>query len=82
MASAGTSSSTEWRTMLSVPPRFRPGRGLLVDEVDRHLDPDRLAFGEAQEIDMDRQVLHRVELVVARDGAGLLAVDLDLEHAW
>src|SRR5215210_6967175 len=55
-------------------------RGLLVDEVDRHLDPDPLAFGEPQEIDMYRQVLHRVELVVARDGAGLLTVDLDLEH--
>ncbi len=55
-------------------------RGLLVDEVDRHLDPDLLAFGEAQEIDVDRQVLDRVELVVARDGAGLLAVDVDLEH--
>ena len=28
---------------------------------------------------MDREVLDRVELVVARDGAGLLAVDVDLE---
>ena len=79
IASDGTSSSTECSTIWSVPPRFTPGRLVLADHVHRHHDLDRLALGEAQEIDMDREVLDRVELVVARDGAGLLAVDVDLE---
>jgi hypothetical protein len=48
--------------------------------VHGHGDADRLALGEAQEVDVDGEVLHRVELVVARDGAGPAAVDVDVEH--
>ena len=66
-------------TMLIVPPRFTPGDVLLADHVHRNHDLDGLALGEAQEVHVDGEVAHRIELVIARDGADLLAVDLDLE---
>ena len=55
------------------------GGFLLADHVHRNHDLDRLALGEPQEIHVDGEIANRVELVIARDGAGLLAVDLDLE---
>jgi hypothetical protein len=57
--------------------------GRLVGILDVHRDahPDGRAFAEPQEIDMDRVVAHRVDLEVARDGAVLLAVDLDVADA-
>src|SRR5690606_37835339 len=56
------------------------GRSFLVQEVHRHLDVDGGVTRHAQEVDVQGRVLHRVELEVARDGAGLAAVDVDLEH--
>ncbi len=55
-------------------------RRFLIDEVDRHLHADLRACDEALEIHMHRRVLDHVELVVARNGADLLALDIDLEN--
>ena len=52
-------------------------RGALVDELDGHVDRQARAFDDAQEIDVQRPVADRVELIVARDGADLLAGDVD-----
>ena len=51
----------------------------VVDDVHGHVDADLLACLQAHEIDVEREVLHRVELVVARKNARLLALDVDLE---
>ena len=53
------------------------GRGALVDELHRHLDREPRAGDDAQEIDVQRPVADRVELIVARDRADLLAGDVD-----
>ena len=79
MASAGTSISTACRTTLSVPPRLMPGADFAVDEVHRHFHADELAGLEAQEVDVQREVLDGIQLVVARDHARLRALDVDLE---
>jgi hypothetical protein len=55
------------------------GALLLTDDVHRNLDRDGLALGDAQEVDMDREILDRVELVIARNDALLLTSDADLE---
>jgi hypothetical protein len=52
-------------------------RGAFIDEMHRNVDRQARAFDDAQEIDMDRTVADRVELEVARDGADLLAIDVD-----
>ena len=52
-----------------------------IDDVDRDADPDRRAFGQAHEIDMDREVAHGIELEVARDHPVLLSVDFDIVDA-
>ena len=66
-----------WRTMFSTPPRLRPGllRSLMKCHV--HLDVELGAGADAQEVDVHREVLHRIELVVARDDAVLLAIDVE-----
>ena len=46
--------------------------------MNRHVDADQRAFGEPHEVDVDRDILHRIELIVARDHPVLLAVDLDV----
>ncbi len=79
MFSAGTVRSIVCSTMLSTPPAFRPGRLVFVHEVHRHLDVDDRVLRDAEEIDVDQEILHRVDLVVARDGALVLAADFDLE---
>ena len=79
MESTGTSISTEWRTMLSAPPAFKPGADVVIDEMDRDFDLDAGVCLEPQEIHMHGEVLDDVELVVARNGADLLAIDVDLE---
>jgi hypothetical protein len=52
---------------------------LLADHVHRNHDLDGLALGNAQEVDVDWEVAYRIELVVARNDANGLAVDVDLE---
>ena len=56
------------------------GRGIVIAEMDRDRDLELRAGLEAQEIDMHRRIAHDVELVVARNGAFLLAIDVDLEN--
>ena len=51
--------------------------GFFVDEVDVHLDVELGALADAQEVHMQREVLDRIELVVARDHAVLVAVDIE-----
>ena len=52
-------------------------RLLFVDEVDRHLDLDLHVLRDAQEVDMDGAVGHRMLLQLARQDAMRLAVDGD-----
>ena len=52
-------------------------RGAFIDELHRHLDRDRRAGDDAQEVDVDRSLVHRIELEIAGDGADLLAGDID-----
>ena len=66
--------------MLSTPPVLMPGDDFLVLEVHRHVDRDAGILAEAQEIDMDDEVAHRLELHVARNGADGLAVDLEIDQ--
>ena len=44
-----------------------------------HFELDPLARLQAQEVDMRREILDDVELIVARDRALLLAVDVEFE---
>src|ERR1700755_1629526 len=89
MSSADTSTWIAWVTRFTVPPRLVPGgcaapldAGRLVGilHVDRHAHTYHRALAEAQEVDVDRIVHHRIELEVARDHAMLGAVDVDVEH--
>ena len=79
MLSAEHSRSMVWVTMLTVPPRFTPGRGFGVLQVQGNADADGRAFAEPHEVDMEREVAHRIEVEVARNHAMLLAVEIDVE---
>ena len=59
---------------------LQAGRQRLVDEAHRHVDADARAGADALEVDVDRHVLDRIELHLARDDADLLAVDVEIEH--
>ena len=80
MASAGQITSTSWRTMLSTPPRLRPGDSASLMNRTGTLTRMRAAGADALEVDVDGQVLDRIELHLARDHAALLAVDVEVEH--
>ena len=71
MSSGEHTTSTAWVTMLTVPPRFTPGAWSALTHMDRDAHADLGAFAQPHEIDMHRQVLHRIELEVARDDAML-----------
>src|SRR5690606_29212415 len=49
----------------------------LVDEVHADLDGEARIGTDAQEVDMQRLVRNRIELVVARDDPVLLAIDVE-----
>ncbi len=66
-------------TTFSTPPRLMPGDLAFVLEVHRHLHGDDRIGPDAQEVEMQRLVGHRVDLHVARQDIEALAVDLDLE---
>ena len=51
--------------------------GRLVLEVHRHLDGDDRVRADAQEVEMQRLVRHRIDLHVARQDIVALAVDVD-----
>ncbi len=53
------------------------GRLLFVDEVDRHIDGHERVLADAQEVDMDRKIADRIELIVLRQNLDLLAGDVD-----
>src|SRR5690606_15900004 len=53
------------------------GRLLLVDEAHGHFDGDDRVGADAQEVDMHREVAHRVELVGLGQHAHLAAADVD-----
>src|SRR5205823_12041530 len=55
-----------------------PRRLLRIDHVDRDAHADARTLAEAKEIDVHRQILHRIELVIARDYALLAAVEIEL----
>src|SRR5262245_25351572 len=57
---------------------FDARRLVRVDDVDRNAHPDLRAFAQPQEVDLHRQVLHRVELEVARDDPLFGAIDVEL----
>ena len=77
ICSAGQLRSTVWCTMLSTPPRLRPGLSSWLMKSTCDLDVELGVGADAQEVDVQREVLHRIELVVARDDAVLLAVDVE-----
>ena len=54
------------------------GRGFAVRDVQGNADADRRAFTEPHEIDMQREVTHRIEVEVARNHAVLLALEVDV----
>ncbi len=58
---------------------LQAGRGRLVQEVHRHVDGDQRVLAETQEIDMDGEVAHRIELHVAGDHPRLGAVEVEHE---
>jgi hypothetical protein len=53
-------------------------RGFRIDHVHRNAHPDGGACTQALKIHMNRQILKRIELIIARDHAVLLALDLKL----
>ena len=55
-------------------------RRLVAGEMHGHLDPNAAADAKAQEVDMHRPVAHRIKLVVARNGAELLTIDVDFKN--
>ena len=68
--------------MLTVPPRFTPGALVGVADVHRNAHADLGAGAEPQEIHVHRQILHRVELEVARDDPMRRAIHVELVDAW
>jgi hypothetical protein len=56
------------------------GRIVFIDEVHRHHDGDLGTLAQAQEIDVDDEVANRIELHVARNGAHLGAVNVDVHQ--
>ena len=55
------------------------GRRRFVPEVDRHLHGDDRLGPDAQEVEMERLVRHRVDLHVARQDLVARALDVDLK---
>src|SRR5690606_21400358 len=53
------------------------GRLLLVEEVNRNLHRHQRVGADAQEVDMDREVADRIELVFLGQNLDLLAADVD-----
>ena len=80
MLSAGQSISISWRTMLSTPPRFRPGEFSWPLKCTGNRELHLGAGGQAHEIDMHGAVGDRIELHLARDDARLLAGDVQHEQ--
>src|SRR5205823_573976 len=54
------------------------GCGFGLHDMQRHADADGRAFAEPHEIDMQRKVLDRIEMEVARDHAVLLPFEIDV----
>ena len=78
MLSTEHSRSMVWVTMLTVPPRFTPGAASAFYDAQGHADADGRAFAEPHEVDMDREIAHRIEMEVARNHAVLLALQIDV----
>ena len=57
-----------------------PGRSDLVDNMDRHFHLDFLASRQTEKVDMQGLIADRIELVVARNNADFLTIDIDLEN--
>src|SRR3984893_13484978 len=55
------------------------GANFLIDEMHGHLDTQARPRLEAEEIDMKRLILDRIELVIARDDPLLCAAPIELE---
>jgi hypothetical protein len=56
---------------------LRPRDFFFTGEADRHRDGDRAVLADAQEIDMERTVGHRMELHVLGQGPRGLTADVD-----
>src|SRR5215831_11258727 len=77
MCSGEHTTSTAWVTILTVPPRLT--RCLIgIDDVHWNTHSDLRALAQPQKVDVHRQVLHRIELKVARDDTLRGAVDLEV----
>ena len=53
-------------------------RGIAVHHMQGNADADGGAFAEPHEVDMQREVAHRIEMEVARNHAVLLALEIDV----
>src|SRR3954470_19827503 len=56
------------------------GRTFSLHHVQGNADADGGAFAEPHEVDMDREVLDRIEVVVARNHAVLVAFEVDVDQ--
>src|SRR6476646_9527347 len=54
------------------------GRRIRVADVQGNADADGRALAEPHEVDMEREIAHRIEMEVARDHAALLALEIDV----
>ena len=82
MSSGEHTTSTAWVTMLTVPPRFTPGAWSAFMTWTGMRTRILRADAEPHEIHVHRQILHRIELEIARDHPVLGAVDVELVDAW
>jgi hypothetical protein len=57
---------------------FDAWRQVGILDVYRNMHADQRAFGQPHEIDMQRDIFHRLQLVVARNHAVFLAIDVNV----
>ncbi len=60
--------------------RLEARRGFMVAEMDRHLDADTSILAEPQEIDMDNEIPHGLELDVARNDAKGFPAEVEIDE--
>ena len=55
-------------------------RSSMVDHMNRHIELDLLACREAQKVNMHREILHRIHLVITGNGACGCSIDIDFKN--
>ncbi|MGY4598614.1 hypothetical protein ACVWXL_006360 [Bradyrhizobium sp. GM22.5] len=66
--------------MFTAPAALHAGRTFGLHHVQGNADADGGAFAEPHEVDVDREVLDRIEVVVARNHAVLVAFEVDVDQ--